>query len=314
MINQNLLKKHKITSIILIIFSLNSYSQNLVPNGNFESFLSCPNDFGQIDLASYWFTPSTHVYTSDYYNQCANSSVSVPDNWGGFQQAHSGIAYAGITLIEGTDFREYIEVQLDSTLTKSCYHFEMYVNLANTCRSTTNSIGVYFSDTAITGINNSLPLPFIPQINNNAGFITDTANWTLISGDYNASGSENFMIIGNFNDDANSSFLTVNPAGQNITYFYIDDVSLARCNVGFIEINKKENKISIYPNPASGFITLQSEQLINGNIYIINNLGLVVKEQEIKQENEKTIDIHSLPAGLYLLRYKEQTLRFMVIK
>ncbi len=294
--------------------------QNLVPNPSFEQYDTCPTFNGQINLVISWETPSTNLMgisgTPDYYNHCANLSsyVCIPNNWGGIQQAYNGVAYTGITLRQGTNFREYIEVQLDSTLTKSCYHFEMYVNLADTCRSTTNSIGVYFSDTAITGINNSLPLPFIPQINNNAGFITDTANWTLISGDYNASGSENFMIIGNFNDDANSSFLTVNPTGQNITYFYIDDVSLARCNVGFIEINKKENKISIYPNPASGFITLQSEQLMNGNISIFNNLGLVVKEEEAKQENEKTIDIRILPAGLYLLRYKEQTMRFSVIK
>jgi len=72
--------------------------------------------------------------------------------------------------------------------------------------------------------------------------------------------------------------------------------------------------LKLYPNPATSYITLQSEQVLNGNISIFNNLGLVVKEEEIKQVNEKTIDIRTLPAGLYLLRYKEQTLRFMVVK
>ncbi len=90
----------------------------------------------------------------------------------------------------------------------------------------------------------------------------------------------------------------------------VSDCTLNKQN----ELNNNVSNFTVYPNPAVTNITIENDRLMNGKIYIINNLGLVVKEEEIKQGNEKTIDIRTLPTGLYLLRYKEQTLRFSVVK
>ena len=297
-----------IFNIFIIITSINCYAQNLVPNYSFENYSSCPTFNGQITLLDFWITTSTNLMgisgTPDYYNECAvqSSYVSVPVNGGGSQHAHNGAGYAGITLREGTNFREYIEVQLTVTLAKQCYHFEMYVNLADVCRNTTDAIGVYFSDTVITGINNSLPLPFIPQITNLTGYITDTLNWTLISGDYNANGGENYLIIGNFKDDFNSSFLTVNPAGQDITYFYIDDVSLTLCTVGINEISNKIG-ITIFPNPSNDKITITSENSEAIKQISISDLtGRVVYKTSFENKSiEVETDVSFLPVGTYFI-------------
>ncbi len=234
----------------------NIKGQNLVPNGDFEQYIGCPTGDSQLSLAVSWINPATNIAfvsgTPDYYNQCATSgTVSVPGNWGGNQPAHSGVAYSGIYLwINNSppNSREYIEVQLTSPLiSETCYDFEMYVNLADACNYTTDNIGIYFSNTAITGVNNYYPLPYTPQINNVTGNIFDDSNWVLVSGNYMAQGGENYLIIGNFNNDLNTG--TVGVTGTwDIAYVYIDDVSLIVAPCTGIPENHQE-EIKIYPNP-----------------------------------------------------------------
>lgn len=204
----------------------------MVPNGDFEQYKGCPSDQSELDSTLFWFNPAIGAQqgTPDYYNQCATGSLlRVPDNQLGYQQAHSGSAYAGIFLLvnAGLNFREYIEVPLLATLTaNTTYQFRMYVNLSDRVKWSTDDISVYFSDTAIT-TTNILPLPFTPQINNVAGNYPDTLNWTLISGTYVAAGGENYLVIGNFYNDSNTNLITVNNALTESCYIYVDDVCVA---------------------------------------------------------------------------------------
>ena len=142
------MKRIVLVIIINLMLHHNSIGQNLVPNGDFEQYWHCPSLISQIDSTKYWTNPTKA--TPDYFNQCAPPHlVSVPNNFAGFQQSHSGGAIAGIYLFAAniTNYREYIEVPLDSFLTANvCYHFDMYVNLANNfSKYTTGDIGVYFS-------------------------------------------------------------------------------------------------------------------------------------------------------------------------
>src|SRR5688572_20503166 len=217
-------------------------SQNLVPNGDFEQYSTCPLGYSDFSVL-YWMNPAAYYNaTPDYYNQCtANSSVSVPNNWGGngYQIAHSGGAYAGIYLylLTNPENREYIEIPLASSLiADSCYHFQMYVNLVNACQYTTDDIGVYFSSVPVTGVPNNVALPFIPQIVNPAGNFPDSLDWTLVEGNYTAIGGESHLIIGNFKNDSLTNAVLVNSSGIGIsTYIFIDDVSLIKipsCQTG----------------------------------------------------------------------------------
>lgn len=292
-------------SIIILMFACKiCNSQNLVPNGDFEQFITCPNNTTLTNYAMFWINPSTNnpgtSGTSDYYNACSTGNIaSVPINNPGYQFAHSGNGYCGLITWFGAgeqNYREYIEVPLTSVLVKgTCYHFEMFVCLAECSRRSTDAIQVYFSDTLISGIANYLPLPFVPQIVNTTGLITDTFNWTSISGNYTAEGGENHLIIGNFEYD---STIIIQPTGFGWlweSYYYIDDVSLSICT----DIDEKINNIifEIYPNPFSDNLSLK----INNNelLEIVLYDFAMRKTFQEKFNNSITINTSRLTKGFY---------------
>jgi hypothetical protein len=291
--------------LILIASAVAGKGQNLVPNGDFEQYIGCPMSLSQLDSCSIWMNPATNMLgmsgTPDYFNACSPGIlVSVPTNFStSYQPAHSGGAYTGIILFHpSVTEREYIEVPLTVPLiSNTCYHFEMFINLLNHSASTSDVIGAYFSDTAITGISNYLPLPFIPQINH-IGFITDTLNWTSISGNFMAAGGESYLIIGNFNDDANTGWYQIG-TGTGPSYFYIDDVSLTPCT-GIEEQNNSE-AITIYPNPAKEYVIISSEFGVKekAEITITDILGKQVYRNQLTS-NCKLQTSNYLP-GIYFI-------------
>lgn len=276
-------------------------AQNLVPNGDFEQYNGCPIFYSNYDSVLFWFSPTDG--TPDYYNNCAHDSttVSVPLNWPGYQQPHSGVAYTGLFLFaQGINYynhREYIEVSLTNTLVANvCYYFEMYLSLANSSNWTTDDIGVYLSNTPIDSINSWLPLNLIPQIVNTSGNITDTLNWILISGTYLANGGENYMIIGNFlNDAATTQTLTNNSVWNDGCYILIDDVLLTTCT-GINDIYDNQ-KVSVYPNPAFDklIIELQGTDLAKINIFDTSLRRIITKTFS----SFTTIDFDKYQSGTY---------------
>lgn len=223
------------TVILLLILIVKVHSQNLVPNYSFESYTNCPTAGGQINYASPWYDPTGA--TSDYFNACATPTfVGVPFNVNnlGFQQAHSGNAYAGLFTLNGgsNNFREYIQVAInDSLINSRCYYIEFYVSLANPEAYASNNIGAYLSSAPITTSPPNI-LPYSPQILLTGNpVITDTLNWVKIYGVYNALGGEKYITIGNFSNITNtdivindtSTFYTIQDTSS---YYYIDDVSI----------------------------------------------------------------------------------------
>lgn len=227
--------------IILILFShpLKSQGQNLVYNGSFEEYYSCPvsNDLnnGQLELIKGWWKPT--MGTSDYFNRCNNGVVGIPDNFWGHQEAFHGDGYVGLVPIElyptgAIVGYEYIQTKLKIPL-KPCYeyHFSMFVSMADYSTHSIGKLGALFS--IDTNFNNYVDWNIIdlpPQIINSTTPIGDTITWIKIEGSFFAKGGEKFLTIGYFsNDVANDSiFFQYLPAlpGQFVPYYYIDSVSL----------------------------------------------------------------------------------------
>jgi hypothetical protein len=315
----------KIALLLLIFITFIGKGQNLVQNPSFEKFTLCPDNFssGAPDELSYSIGWCSFGQTPDYYNTCsANSQIKPPNCFLGFQYPHTGNAYAGFVsyYTQSGNYRELIGGNLLSTLvTGQKYFISFYVNFSgqNQITIASNKIGVKFSTVPYSYSN---PAP----INNFAHFysndiITDTINWTMIRGSFIADSAYSYIIIGNFFTDSLTDTILLSPGIA--AYYYIDDVCLSTDSLYCadwlgVNENSANNKeaISIYPNPATEFITLESERLMNGKLYIINNLGLVVKEEEVKQTNEKTLSIRNLPAGLYLLKYNSNIMRFSIVK
>lgn len=266
--------------LILINRGYNSYSQNLIPNPSFEDTVSCPTNVGNLNHTYSWIAPSTG--SPDYFNSCTgNLSVSVPHNIQGFQYAHGGDAYVGIAIYaaQGVTYREYIEVQIDTPLlANKCYHFEMYCNQGNRSQYTTDAIGVYFSDTMISGITSSSELQLIPQIENSTGNYLDTLNWTLVSGTYTANGGENYIIIGNFKNDSNTVAIFNNGNGLSPgTYSYIDDVLLTENEVVQIDLGNDTTLCQgedLLLNAAGGFQNYMWQDSSTAQTYLFNDTSV----------------------------------------
>ncbi len=231
------MKKQMLRILILSIYFFfeKANAQNLVPNWSFEIIPSCPNGPALISFAAPWDRlQGGGGGTPDYFNSCnlPSSFYSIPFNAGGYQYAHSGNAYGGIGVYVKTipDFREYIQVLLkDSLQAGKGYCVEFYVSAGdNNIKYGADGIGAYFSIAPVSSALNTV-LPNIPQVNNPAGnVITDTMNWTKISGSFTAAGGEKYMVIGNFKDDANTNLAVINNAATNtVAYYYIDDVSVS---------------------------------------------------------------------------------------
>lgn len=290
-------------------------AQNLVPNPSFEQYSSCPTSDGQIELAFPWFNPTQG--TPDYYNICyANGAwdMGVPANWIGYQNAKTGIGYAGIAVYpvqNPPSYREYIAVKLmDSLIAGTKYYISFSISLADSVIYATDDIGAYLSSDSIFS-NSDINLLNIPQIENLTGnIITDKQNWKQVSGNFVAQGGEKFITIGNFKNDSQTDTVFVSGGDPNYflsaIYYYIDDICVSSnpdtCNIqtSINSIDEQPISIDVYPNPAKDkiFIKAMSNEIISIQIY--NAFGEKVLQNTMQSYN--VIDLSNYSIGIYYIR------------
>lgn len=217
---------HKRSSAVLALWAMaclfflappRCEGQNLVPNPSFELADTCP------------YTPSFNVggrplfwnrwdQSPDYFHACADTIngmdtlIGVPWNGVTWQYAHDGDAYVGMTCFEPNDFREHVGAPLiEPLVVGQTYYVSYWVNLATEgsywpTRWACNNQGVLFTmdEHLWSGQTGSAP-EFSPRNYahvNNPTFITDTANWTLVSGSFVADSAYRYIVLGNFFNDA----------------------------------------------------------------------------------------------------------------
>ncbi len=289
---------------------------NLVPNYSFEDSLGCPSSQGEIYLTQYWRAGYGSV---DYFNECSTYTAGVPLNIFGYQNAHTGAAYAGIIIFHvlAHNGREFIEVKLNDTLViNKRYCVEFYISLSDNEQYAIWDIGAYFSANGVYGHPLSQILTYVPQVTNTQGnYITNKNDWTKISGNFIAKGGENYITIGNFEDDAIIDTLFVDssytgPYDWRGSYYYIDDVSVILCDDTtsvFEENSVGKIEVSLFPNPAKDEITLIFKDYTGDNtvfeLYdMLENKLLNIKLNVVNDQS--TISINQLPQGIYLYKIK----------
>lgn len=227
-------------AILLVSVRPDLYSQNYVENPSFETIANCPNDFFQIYKSPPWFSPTCNIRTDLHNNailftgKCGDSITGVPKNAMCLQEAHTGLAYAGIEVVSYSDssslYRQYLETKLKKPLEKGKrYLFSMYYNL---CRQRpdrdlcfkTNNLGAYFSANVVDDNPQCTILPHIPQAKSSAKQVRQSQNWQEMSDCFTATENAQYVTIGNFADNASSDCTANN---QYIQYIiFIDDISL----------------------------------------------------------------------------------------
>ena len=225
-----------------------------VTNGNFSDAQKAPRNFSQIHWAKGW--SNGNGGTADFYHKNASecSSMGIPSNKVGNQDAFNGEGYAGIItycndktvdmasslrngeVMEGSGYgkySEYLTTHLSAPLTAGAsYTFTFYASLAENSGYATSGLGAYFSSSAMAEKSNAF-ITATPQVKSSST-IDSKSNWTKITGTFVAKGGEQFVTIGLFNGAENPKAVA---GGSGINgkraYYFIDGISLV--NGGMIE-------------------------------------------------------------------------------
>ena len=238
---------------------------NLVKNYSFENHRSCtfyntggPSDtvissiIGQSEVVGWG---AGNIGNPNYFHRCNHIPIGgpytygVPQNYSSYQNPYFvGDGYVGIIITAplvpySIDYREYVQTQLQARLkTGKKYCVGTYANIgigANTpdkrlfSKSATKNIGVYlspqrpFNPNNAAGITTSDPilLRATPQVEA-THYLTDTANWELISGIVTAKGDEEWLTIGNFKPNFQTDTIMIydNHTINTMCYYFIDNV------------------------------------------------------------------------------------------
>ncbi|OIO41418.1 hypothetical protein AUJ10_01000 [Candidatus Pacearchaeota archaeon CG1_02_31_27] len=223
-------------------------TQQYIQNPSFEDYTACPQSNSAypgsmwIDSVVGWYAPTQG--TSDYFNACNTFLNGVPSNWiGSNVPSFDGIGYCGFLSysLEPPNYSmwsEYIQSTLIKPLkSNTSYRFTMRIKRANGFNFAVQNIGANFSENANTGFSGTKPYNLIPTVLNTSGFLTDTLGWTLVSGQFIATGNENYLTIGWFGDTISSDFIFFIPPdidttnGDSLflteTYYLVDSLTLS---------------------------------------------------------------------------------------
>ena len=210
--------------------------QNLVVNPSFEEFVQCPVKLGNLDGdVVRWSTPS--LGSTDYFHSCS-THMGTPKNFNGEQAAKFGSGYSGLYLYAPDDYREYLQGELLETLEKGKqYELSFFISLAERSDFAIREFGVLFSDKLLkleTKKNISKKVRYRETKNQyhylripDTEFFRDTRDWVEVRTTFEARGTERYMILGNFEDNAGTLKTKRKRNAKQGAYYYLDRVSLS---------------------------------------------------------------------------------------
>ncbi len=297
----------KVRILLLLVSSLFTncaIGQNLVPNPGFEDTTGCPLTLDNLDLCKDW---SNFGGTCDYFNSCSES-LGFYNPWG-FQAANTGNAYVGLATwsYNPLDYREY----LGSKLSIPMQIGEKYYVSMSVCRAkgepsftvASNRLGVLFR---------TKPMNYSVAggtIFNSASIysdliVSDTVNWTTISGLFIADSNYQYIAIGNFFDNLHTDTLNFGPYNIAAIYF-IDDVcvstdSLSCKIIDAAPLLNSHEDLHIYPNPASNYIFIET-QLDLKSIRLYDSVGREISSSHIQKGAGYLLHFDQVESGIFLL-------------
>lgn len=285
---------------------LNDTMPNLVPNPGFEEVIktSCvwttdPEKFAANVTA--WSSPTQT--TPDHF-----STTLDPECWahprqhsGGKQSTHSGQGMVGIkTYGKGntpTFWHEYVQAELKEPLQAGVrYIAEVWALRAVKSNDASNNVGLLFTEAPIS-TRDRLPLHITPTVNEEKLI---KGGWHKVRGVFDATGTERFVIIGNFyGDDATQH--ERQPQGERGAYYFIDDVSVRVAPPGTALTSKPKESLPPPPRPvvpdhvSSTAVDIHQVEPAVGTRVRLDNVQFEFDKAELlpgyEKELEKLVDL-----------------------
>lgn len=305
--------------LLLVAGAVNA--QNLVPNPSFEQYDTCPAYQNQVHYATDWFNP--WVTSSDYFNACASDSLfptpyfSTPFNEFGFQWPADGAAYMGMCTGNGlvnSTYREAVAAQLLEPLQPGVpVHLAFKASPGgfgswngNSAHWTGKGVGLKFFVT--------IPTVFYDYLYPNSAAVyldqvlTDTANWTTVSGTYVPDSAYLYVVVTNFFADSLSQQQILDSAGiLPGSYAFVDQVCVSYspdfCDywLGLSISEEEQPEFNAFPNPFTDHLTLEGPaQPQPLDLRITDALGRCVWQGVWPSgQRSYTISLEHLPGGSY---------------
>jgi OOP family OmpA-OmpF porin len=273
---------------------------NYIPNPSFEEnkIVPCFWNQGEEQLKK-WFLDwtSATATTPDLLSSKSKSTCwSHPmKHNNGKQYPHTGASMMGIKIfgLGGTDtyWHEYLQVPLKQELkADSLYHVSVWVALSSIASQASNNIGIAMLDDKLD-TRNRLPLYIKPVVNHEKIIKPRFIGWKKVKGVFKATGSEKFLVIGNFYGDEITKHEKI-PGGKDGAYYYIDDVMLrkAKPHERLTGIPKE----SFAPEPpeviegyvSSDEITINKVEYKVGAVVELKNISFEFDDVKILTESE----------------------------
>ncbi len=297
---------------ILVVSS--AFGQNLVPNGSFEEYSTCPDNIGQADRAIGW---TVLTGSPDYYNSCADTFlVDVPGNAFGYQQASDGQGYIGCFTYEtGPVYRENVQAELTTPLVPGqLVYLSMKVSTGGFGVSSDGNYNVRLASRGIGMRFSTIPLDPGLYITNTAALymnavLQDTAIWVTLSSIFMPDSAYAYVQIGNFFSDSLSTPFLLDPNGMTDgSYAFIDEVCVStmsgECDGANGIARLRTSPIQLYVMLRGNQLTITIANAIGEHVGLVlmDLMGRVCWHTELARDvYEYQLSMTPYAQGLYLL-------------
>jgi hypothetical protein len=291
-------------------------AQNILTNGGFEQYTTCPDNQGEISRATAWQNGSQS--TPDYYNSCNTGFLSTPSNMTGYKTPFDGVAYGGLYIMNefGNDqWIEYIMTTFPALQKDTVY--KMTINVALAGKNSTyacNGFGVLFTTYGSPAAHLSDNIVATPQVDYSSyGIISDTLNWTTLSKTFTADSAYTHLVFGDFVAPSmlDTMRMPFGTPGANRAYYYIDGVRLEKLSSAIAGVSNVPGGplVNVYPNPMQQQcrISFSNPSAIPHTLALYNILGQQVMLLQGLTGQECTIQRGTLPAGTYFYKLMNES-------
>ena len=283
-------------------------AQNLVPNGSFEEYISCPTAGNQVYLAAGW---DRWYRSPEYFNACCESVwADVPLNFVVNQWPAHGDAYCGVLTSSGSgDYCEIIGAALNEPLVPGVpVHVSMKIaaGVGGTVLNpqlTTSHVGVRFTTSEEVWLVVT-PLPDHAHLILEAP-LGQASQWHTLSATFIPDSAYAYISVGRFHDIDSITVTEINPDGNSPdAYFLVDEVCVSYtptdCDFSSGQAEYATSALELFPNPFNDEFWLNlggnADELIE--IDFVDALGRTRAHRVDCLERPCRIDATELPAGL----------------